>query len=262
MILLAATNVTVRRNERVLLDGLSFEAQAGNLIAVVGANGAGKSTLLSVVAGIGRPSCGQVTLNGTPLQMLGGVGLARRRAYLPQNPRCEWPIPVERLVALGLTPVLPAFGDLPDSLQPRIDAALSACDLLSLRSQAATTLSGGELARAMLARALVGEPEVLIVDEPTAGLDPRHTLEAMSRLRAVADNGKLVIAAIHDLTLAARYATRVLALQAGRMAAYGTVADVLTAGLVRTLFEVEASVVTTPRGAFVDYVIREASDRR
>jgi len=250
---LAARDVSVRRNTRLILDGLCFEARAGNLIAVVGANGAGKSTLLSVLAGISRPSAGEVTLDGTPLAALGGAALARRRAYLPQNPRCEWPLPVERLVALGLTPVLPAFGGLPAAFESRIDAALSACDLLPLRAQAATTLSGGELARAMLARALVGEPEVLIVDEPTTGLDPRHALDAMSRLRAVADSGRLVIAAIHDLTLAARHATHVLALHDGRLAAYGALADVLTAQLVRDLFQVQAQVIATPHGALVDY---------
>lgn len=251
---LATSNLTVVRHGRLILDGLSFEAHAGNLIAVVGANGAGKSTLLSILAGIQPPSSGQVTLDGVPLPSLGGTVLARRRAYLPQNPRCEWPISVERLVALGLTPVLPTFGGLPESFQPRIDAALAACDLLPLRDQAATTLSGGELARAMLARALVGEPDLLIVDEPTSGLDPRHALEAMARLRLLADRGKLVIAAIHDLTLAARHATRVLALNAGRMAAFGTLADTLTADLVRALFQVQANVITTPHGALVDYV--------
>ena len=250
---LAAHSLSVQRQGRWLLDDLSFEAHDGELIAVVGANGAGKSTLLSMLAGLGQPSAGQVTLDGTPLSALGGVSLARRRAYLPQNPRCEWPLPVERLVALGLTPVLPAFGGLPASFQPKIDAALAACDLLSLRDRTATTLSGGELARAMLARALVNEPEVLIIDEPTAGLDPRHTLEAMARLRAVADGGRLVIVAIHDLTLAVRHATRVLALHAGRMMACGVPGEVLTADLVRDLFQVDARVLATPHGALIDY---------
>jgi iron complex transport system ATP-binding protein len=101
----------------------------------------------------------------------------QRRAYLPQNPRCEWPIAVERLVALGLTPILPAFGGLPAAFTARISAALEACDLAATPLKPATTLSGGELTRAMLARALVGDPDVLIVDEPMSGLDPRHALD-------------------------------------------------------------------------------------
>ncbi len=253
MTVLGAHHLSVRRRGRLILDDASFSATSGDFVAVIGANGAGKSTLLSVLAGLVRSSSGDVTLDGTPLSALHSSVLARRRAYLPQNPRCEWPIPVERLVALGLTPVLPALGPLPASFLPSIETALASCDLLSMRLQPATTLSGGELARAMLARALVADPEVLIVDEPTTGLDPRHTLDAAARLRALAQSGKLIVAAFHDLTLVARYASRVLALQQGRVVADGPVAETLDAGLLHTLFGVDAHVAQTPRGPVVDY---------
>ncbi|MGH8150257.1 MAG: ABC transporter ATP-binding protein [Steroidobacteraceae bacterium] len=254
MIELVARTLTVERSGRRILDEVSLEARGGELIAVIGANGAGKSTLLSVLAGLLAPTRGAVSLGGTPLAAFKRTELARRRAYLPQNPRCEWPISVERVVALGLTPILPALGGLPETFRPRIDAALELCDLLGKRLQPATTLSGGELMRAMLARALVGDPDVLIVDEPTSGLDPRHALDAAVRLRALADAGKLVIAAIHDLTLVARYATRVVALHLGALAADGAVAKVLTPELLHTLFEIDACVVSTPGGAYVDYL--------
>jgi iron complex transport system ATP-binding protein len=229
-------------------------ARAGDFLAIIGPNGAGKSTLLSILAGLLAPDDGHVSLDGAPLRDLTRTQLARRRAYLPQNPRCEWPISVERLVALGLIPVLPAFGDLPDAFRPSIEAALVQCDLLVKRLQPATTLSGGELSRAMLARALVGNPDILIVDEPTTGLDPRHGLDAAHRLRALAGAGKLVIAALHDLTLVARYATRVIALDAGRVVAEGATEETLTAQLLRTLFAVEASVARTAGGLLVDYL--------
>ncbi len=259
MTTLAAHHLVVRRKDRLILDKISFGAEAGEFVAVIGRNGAGKSTLLSSLAGLLRPSRGLITLDGTPLAAFGRQALARRRAYLPQNPRCEWPISVERLVALGLTPVLPALGDLPPAFRPRIDAVLKSCDLSSKRLQPATTLSGGELARAMLARALVGDPEILIVDEPTAGLDPRHALDAAARLRALAGAGKLVIAAFHDLTLVARYATRILALQDGRIAGAGPTAEALTSELLRELLDVEARVTHTPGGTFVDYLSGEVS---
>ncbi len=249
---LAADGLTVVRGGRTILDGVSFSLGGGGLVGVIGANGAGKSTLLAALAGLIRPDRGAVALDGQSLQRLDPRALARRRAYLPQNPRAEWPIPVERLVALGLTPHLPAFGDLPEAWRPAIDRALAECDLTALRRQPATTLSGGELARAMLARALVGDPEILIADEPIAGLDPRHALDTMARLHALAAEGRLVVAAIHDLTLAARYAARILALHQGRLVADGATEAVLTPALLRQVFAVEATVSGAGETARVD----------
>ena len=254
MTTLSTQRLSVRRRDQLILDNASFSARGGDFIAVIGPNGAGKSTLLAALAGVRTHSTGEVAVNGASLNALGARALARRRAYLPQNPRCEWPISVERLVALGLTPELPTLGGLPASFQPRVEAVLISCDLLQKRWQAATTLSGGELARAMLARALVADPEILIVDEPMSGLDPRHAMDAAVRLRAQAATGRLVIAAIHDLTLVARYATRVLALKHGRIIADGPLPETLTPELLRILFDVEAWLVPTPHGVLVDYV--------
>jgi iron complex transport system ATP-binding protein len=250
---LAATGVTVERGGRAILGEVSCVLDAGTFVALVGANGAGKSTLLSVLAGLLKPDRGEVSLDGAPLARIGRRDLAQRRAYLPQNPRAEWPISVERLVALGLTPQLPAFGGLPGGFEPRLTEALAACDLAAQRLQPATTLSGGELARAMLARALVGDPQILIADEPMTGLDPRHAIDTVARLQALAGAGKLVIAAVHDLTLAARYSTHLLALRQGRLAAFGPTAQVLTADLLRGVFDVEARISGTGGGTLVDF---------
>jgi iron complex transport system ATP-binding protein len=250
---LAATGLTVRRGGRAILDGLSCSLEPGMLVAVVGANGAGKSTLLSVLAGLLKPDAGEVRLDDRPLGAIDRRELARRRAYLPQNPRAEWPISVERLVALGLTPQLPAFGGLAGGLEPRLTQAIAECDLTAHRHQPATTLSGGELARAMLARALIGDPQVLIADEPIAGLDPRHALDTAGRLAALAAGGKLVVAAFHDLTLAARYTTHLLALRDGRLAAFGATGQALTPALIRQVFDVEAAVSGAGPTAHVDF---------
>ena len=250
---LTADGLTVRRGGRAIVDGVSFEIEGGAFVALVGPNGAGKSTLLSVLAGLLTPDAGEAALDGTPLTRLDRRELARRRAYLPQNPRAEWPIATERLVALGLTPHLPAFGALPGGWEPRLTDAIEACDLTAQRFQPATTLSGGELARAMLARALIGDPQVLIADEPISGLDPWHALDTVTRLRALAGEGKLVIAALHDLTLAARYSTHLLALKDGRVAAFGPTAQVLDAALIRTVFDVEARIAGEGADTLVDY---------
>jgi iron complex transport system ATP-binding protein len=251
---LAAQGVTVRRGGRALLDGIGLSAGAGECIALIGPNGAGKSTLLAVLAGLLKPDSGVVSLDGRALPDWPGTALARRRSYLPQQLRCEWPLPVERLVALGLTPVLPAFGGLSRPDEARVEQVLAAFDLLDLRAQPATTLSGGELARAMLARALVSDPDVLIVDEPITGLDPRHALECVQRLRQLADSGRLVIAALHDLTLAARHATRLVTLHAGRVDADGPPQEVLTRERLLSVFGVEARVADSAGGRYIDFV--------
>lgn len=235
MTMLAAEHVTVTRGGRAILRDVSVQAHAGEFIAVLGPNGAGKSTLLKVLAGLLKPDGGQVMLDAHALSRV--PHLARLRAYLPQNPYLEWPISVERLVALGLTPHLPATGDLPQGFQPAITRALDLCDLTAKRDQTATTLSGGEFARAMLARAIVGEPKILIVDEPITGLDPRHAMNSMRLLSDIARTGTLVIASLHDLTLAARHCARFIMLVDGSMTAD---TDLLTGELVHSAFGVRA----------------------
>ena len=244
MTLLAAENLTVSRGGKTILRDVSFQAHAGEFIAVLGPNGAGKSTLLKVLAGLMKPDSGpgngRVMLDATPVASLSHRQLAARRAYLPQNPHLEWPLPVERLVALGLTPKLPATGGLPDALRPAITRALEACDLVDKSAQPATTLSGGEFARAMLARAIVSEPKILIVDEPITGLDPRHAIQSMALLQSFAKAGTLVIASLHDLTLAARYPSRVIVLVDGGVL---DDAEALTEEIVHRAFGVRVLAV-------------------
>jgi len=154
-------------------------------------------------------------------------------------------------VALGLTAHLPAFGDLPAHLHEAIEQALADHDLLGLRDRPATSLSGGELARAMLARATVADPELLIVDEPTAGLDPRHAIDAALRLRARADAGRTVVMAIHDLDLALRVADDVVALRDGAVLAAGPIAEVMTEPLLERLFDVRTRIIRDDEGASI-----------
>ena len=247
MTALAATNLALARGGRGILRGLTLSAQAGEFVAVIGPNGAGKSTLLATLAGLSKPDSGAVLLDGTPVADLSPRELARRRGYLPQNPRCEWPLSVERMVALGLAP----FGV---ESPAKVDAVIDDCDLAGLRTQPVTTLSGGELARAMLARALVAGPEVLIVDEPLAGLDPRHAWDAARRLRGLAlEQGRLVIASIHDLNIALRLATRVWALRDGRLMADGPPQSVLDGALLGELFEMNVELRGSGSAAWVDF---------
>ena len=261
---IAACDVVVRRGSRAIVQNATLRAQKGEFVAVIGANGAGKSTLLASLAGLLAPDSGTIEIDGRAISAFSRVELARRRAYLPQNPRCEWPISVERLIALGLTPTLPAFGGLPPALEARVTEMLAQWDLLPQLGQPATTLSGGELTRAMLARTLVGDPDILIADEPISGLDPRHALDTLQRLHDLAGAGKLVIAALHDLTLAARYATRLIALNRGRIVADGPAREILSADLLRSVFDVEGFISGANGGVIVDYIApldRTSTDR-
>jgi iron complex transport system ATP-binding protein len=251
---LAATDLVVTRSGRTILDRVAVTLPAGAFIALIGPNGAGKSTLLAALAGLLTPDIGAVTLDGAALGTITPQTLAQKRAYLPQSARAEWPISVERVVALGLTPHLPTFGGLSTALQEKIDIALAAFDLTDRRDQPADTLSGGELARAMLARGMVGEPDILIVDEPMSGLDPAHKLDTFKRLAAYARAGKTVIASTHDLTMAARFCAHIFALDKGRVAADGPTQDVLTAALLTEIFAVRACVSNAGKAdAFVDF---------
>lgn len=245
--------IGLTRRARTVLDAVDVRFESGRLTAVIGPNGAGKSTLLDVAAGLLAPDTGTVTLGGEPLRAIGRTALARRRAYLPQSPRVDWAISVERVVALGLTAHLPAFGGLPARWQPQIDAALDRYDLTALRDRPATELSGGELARVMLARATVGEPELLIVDEPTTGLDPRHALDAGRRLRALADAGCTVIVALHDIDLALRIADDAIAMKQGRVHAAGPVEAVFTEPLLGALYDVAVTVRRDDGGASIRF---------
>ena len=251
---LSLSNISVRRGPRLVLDAVDARFAAGRLTVVIGPNGAGKSTLLDIAAGLLLPLSGTVMLGGEALTSLSRTALARRRAYLPQTPRVDWAISVERVVALGLTAHLPAFGGLPPSWQPSIDAALERYDLIDLRTRPATQLSGGELARVMLARATVSDPEILIVDEPTAGLDPRHALDAGRRLRALADSGCTVIVALHDLDLALRIADDVVALKDGHVVAAGAADTVFTAEVLGALYDVPVAVTRDDKGATIRFV--------
>lgn len=255
MSVLEVRNVTVQRGGRAIVDGVSARLEAGMFVALIGANGAGKSTLLNCLAGLLKPERGDVTLDDKPVLTIDRRDLARRRAYLPQSLRAEWPISVERVVALGLTPQLPAFGGLAGGFEPRLTQAIEAFDLVPQRFQPATTLSGGELARAMLARALVGDPQVLLADEPISGLDPRHRLDTITRLRRLAvDEGRLVVTTLHDLTLALRHATHVIALREGRLVAFGPMAETLTPELLAQVFDVRACISGVGAEALVDYL--------
>ncbi len=157
-------------------------------------------------------------------------------------------------MALGLLPTLPAFGDLPRAAKDRVAQALADYDLTSLADRPATQLSGGELARVMLARATVSDPELLIVDEPTAGLDPRHAIDAARRLRALADAGCTVIVALHDLDIAIAVADDAVAMSEGRVLASGPADAIFREEVLDSLYATRTRIVRDADGASVRFL--------
>jgi iron complex transport system ATP-binding protein len=231
---LAARDVSVRRGPATLLASVSVTIEAGELVVVVGPNGAGKSTLLSLLAGDLRPDEGVITLGGRPLQELSLAERAELRAVVGPPPALAFDYTVSDVVAMGWI-----HGELFGQVAPAraLDAVLETCELGALAQRAFHSLSSGEQQRAQFARGWLqlwrpgGDrtPRWLLLDEPNANLDVAHGLALLEDLRSLAGHGLGVLAVLHDLDLAARYADRIVLLDGGKVVACGAPASVMTA---------------------------------
>ncbi|HEV7248881.1 MAG TPA: heme ABC transporter ATP-binding protein [Shinella sp.] len=238
--MIAAKNLTVSLSGKTIVHGVSLEAKAGQLTAIVGPNGSGKTTTMKALAGE-LPSKGEITINGHALHALEPWQLAVKRAVLPQAATIAFPFTVREIVRLGLT-----VG--PNRHAERIDAitseALAAVDLGGFAGRFYQELSGGEQQRVQLARVLSqiwepvldGEPCFLMLDEPVSALDIRHQLTIMQLARRYCENGGGVIAVMHDLNLTAMFADHMVMMRAGRIERSGPPADVMTDDAMEAVF--------------------------
>jgi iron complex transport system ATP-binding protein len=241
MVMLQLEGVSVTLGRRQVLDGISTSFAAGTLVGIVGPNGAGKSTLARAMLAL-IPSQGRIRIDGTDVAAMRRGDLARRVAYLPQGQTLHWPLTVERLVGLGRLPHLGPMSRIGANDSTAIEQAMARADVIDLRQRVATELSGGERARVLLARALAVGAPALIADEPLASLDPGHQIDVMNLLRSEAHGRALVIAVLHDLTMAARYCDRLLLIDQGRLVADGSSQDVLTPANLRIVYGIDADV--------------------
>ena len=244
---LQADAIDVDLGGRAVLRDFTATIVPGEFVAVVGPNGAGKSTALKALAGLIAPKRGRVTLDGTALGTLPPRDVGRAVAYLPQDRTVHWPLEARRVVALGRLPHRVFSAAESDADKSAIEQAMQRMDVVQLARRPIVALSGGERARVLVARALAQDANYLIADEPTAGLDPAHTLHLFQEFARLAHDGKAVITALHDLSLALRYAKRVILLKDGRCIADGAAARVLTRDLIAQAFGIE-TIVTAIEG--------------
>jgi iron complex transport system ATP-binding protein len=239
---LTASNVSVRIGANEIVRDASLSLNAGELVALVGPTGAGKTTLMRALAAL-LPAQGTITLGGKPLDTLTPRERARSIAYLPQGHIFHWPMSVESVVMLGRAPHTDALSGTTAEDRAAVAQALATTETQAFAARPVTTLSGGEKARVALARALATQAPLLLADEPTAALDPRHQLTVMAMLRRVADLGGAVLAIMHDLTLAARFSDRIVVMDRGAIVADGGPAEALSTGRLASVFGIEAATV-------------------
>lgn len=244
---LAGTGLSLSIDGRPIVDSATFDVPSGSLVALVGPNGAGKSTLLRMVAGVQQADVGSVHLDGQPLSTMSRRRRARQVALVEQDAHAEFALTVRQAVELGRVPFQSIWTGPGVDDRSVVDAALTRTGARAHESRSVSTLSGGEQQRVHLARALAQEPRLLLVDEPTNHLDIKAQLHTLSLLSRLTTEGVSVVAALHDLNLAAAYCDHVVVLASGRVRAVGPVQDVLRADLIEEVYAVTADVLCHPR---------------
>lgn len=245
---LEATDLTVRYPNVPVpaLDSVNLIVPKGAFYAVLGPNGSGKSTLLRALLGMVALASGRAHLSGQLISDWNRRALACEAGVVTQSESGAFPITVRELVAMGRYPHLGALQSERVTDRAAINEAMRMCDVGDLAHRYLSTLSGGELQRARVARAFAQEPNILLLDEPTASLDIRHEMEILELLRASADRGMTIFLITHHLDLAARFADRLLLLDQGRVAAEGEPREVLLEATLRRVYGWPISVSPDP----------------
>ena len=244
-------DVSVELGGRRILEGVDFEIRPGEVVGLLGRNGAGKTTLLRLASGILHPCVGRVLLGDEAVGTMSRRRLARRVALVPQDLHVAFPFRVGELVLMGRAPHQPLLGL---ESEHDVELALEALDrfgIAHLAERGIETLSGGERQLVLFARALVQDPAILLLDEPTAFLDLKHRVEVLREVRAFARSGRSALVVSHDLSLAARSCDRIVLLGGGGVAGIGAPAEVLTRENLRDAFGIGVQSFPGPDGGLV-----------
>jgi iron complex transport system ATP-binding protein len=240
---LSLHDLAFHHGPKPVIRGLSLDFHPGRHYILAGPNGAGKSTLLDLLASLKKPAKGEIILLGRPLDRYNHLELAKNLALAPQNFRLNFAFSVREVVAMGRRPYLGRWGRLGPDDRLVVERSLAALNLENLAGKPVIALSGGERQRVVVARALAQATPILLLDEPTAGLDVAQGLTLMELARRLAVAGALVITVTHDLNLAGPLGHEFIFLKKGRVTAAGPTAETFTSETLAEVYEAEARVV-------------------
>ena len=230
--------------DKPVLAGITMSVSQSSFQTILGPNGSGKSSLLKTIMGLVEPSEGTVHINGLPTTSWTRRALAKEVAVVPQSETFAFPVTVRELVATGRYPYQGSFQTETTTDQEAISTALQHCDIEHLADRQLSTLSGGEIQRARIARSLAQEPKILILDEPTANLDIRYEMAIFNLLKTLTKEGMTVLLITHHLNLAAEFSDNIVLLRHGQVAAEGTPSQVLCESTLGSVYEWPISVET------------------
>ncbi|MDA4894629.1 MULTISPECIES: ABC transporter ATP-binding protein [Microbacterium] len=243
---LSGHDLRIGYRAEAIIDGVDVEIPAGELTVIIGPNACGKSTLLRALARLLRPSRGSVLLDGADIRAVPTKRLARRLGLLPQTPLAPDGITVQDLVSRGRYPHQSVLRSWSVEDERVVDAALAATGVSDLAGRRVDELSGGQRQRVWIAMALAQETEVLLLDEPTTFLDIGHQNDVLELISGMRDGSRTIVAVLHDINQAARFATHLIAMKDGRIVAEGRPEKVVTAELIHALFGLRARVMPDP----------------
>ena len=237
------TDLTFQYPDKAVLRGLSLTLKGGRFYGLLGPNGCGKTTLLDLLMRLRRPDGGQIFFRGRKLTAYSRPDLARAMALVPQNFYINFPFTVRQVVMMGRYPHLPRFAPPGSDDQARVEAAMETADITALADKQVTALSGGERQRVIIARALVQDTDVMMLDEATSNLDIRHALHLLNLFRDQVDRQqRTLIAVFQDINLAAMYCDDLLFMKDGQVAVHGETEAVLNPGTLHDIYGVRAQV--------------------
>ena len=241
----------VFHQSKPVLNDITLSVKPGEILGVIGPNSAGKSTLLKTILSYKVADSGQILIDGKPQSQWDRRALARYLAYLAQDAMVAWPINVYHIVSLGRIPHQGILGKISDADRQAIEAAIGFTNIAHLCNRNCTQLSGGELARVLLARALAVDAKVLLADEPVANLDPHYQLALLELLQQKAHDGMSVVLVLHDLLLASRFCHRLALLHEGRLVAVGPTQDVLNEATIQRYYRVSVKSVEVDKRQYL-----------
>lgn len=247
MTILRAEDLTLGYKKTRVIDNFNASIPAGTIIGLIGPNGSGKTTLLRAFAGVIKPMHGNLYLNGQSLYALPARKRAQLLGWVPQREGIAWALTVREVISLGRAPHRGWLLPLTSQDEAVVDRVMKLTEMMPLSDRKVDELSGGEFQQVLIARALAQEPQILLLDEPTANLDIHHQMQVMDLVRDLVKDQKITaVIAIHDLSIAARYCDHLIMLYEGRQICAGSPVDVLRSENISVVFKVESCLYRDP----------------